>query len=538
MKVLLLGGTGVFGARLARMLVTDGHDVCVAGRSLDRAQDLATTLGCRAIRLDRTGPLDALARHDVVIDAAGPFQTYGDDPYRLARAAIAARIHYLDLADDAAFCAGIAVLDDDARAAGVCVASGVSSVPALSSAVVRALAGEAVPRVIDTAILPGNRAPRGLSVMQSILSQAGRPMAVWQGHRWVTRTGWSDPAPYTLPGGITRQGWRISVPDQRLFPAHFGAGTVIFRAGLELAAMRYGLAAFAALRRVLPFPVTLPVVKAFRTFAGLLSPFGTGQGGMVVTVTTDQARSTWRLLAKDGDGPFIPGVPARALLRRKHLPPGAGPALEIVTLAEAEAAMADLRVVTERTSAPTPFLFPDILGPAFDRLPVPIRATHRTVGTSYWDGRCDVRRGSDPWGRLLCALFRFPPAGTDVPVMVTKTVTRKGETWLRRFGRHAFRSHLSAKGGGLRERFGPFTFTIGLAVRDGALQYPVTAGRLGPVPLPRWLLPTSVASETVADGIFRFDVTLLAPVTRGLMVRYSGWLRPAPPDDPRQPPDT
>jgi predicted dinucleotide-binding enzyme len=44
-KVLLLGGYGVFGARLAKLLVIDGHDVCIAGRSLRAAQTSAAALG-------------------------------------------------------------------------------------------------------------------------------------------------------------------------------------------------------------------------------------------------------------------------------------------------------------------------------------------------------------------------------------------------------------------------------------------------------------------------------------------------------------
>ena len=536
MKVLLLGGYGVFGARLAKLLVTDGHEVCIAGRNLDAARSCAKSLGCRAIRMDRAGPLDALAQHAVVIDAAGPFHAYGDDPYRLARAAIAAGVHYLDLCDDAAFCAGISALDAEAREAGLCVLSGLSSVPALSSAAVRALAGDDLPVVIESAILPGNRAPRGLSVMQSILSQAGRPMPVWNGNQWDRVPGWSSPAQYSLPGGLVRQGWQIEVPDQRLFPAHFGAETVRFRAGLELAVMRYGLALFAAARRAVPFPVGRPVVRVFKLAADLLSPFGSGRGGMSVAVTTRHEHRVWSLLAESGDGPFIPAVAARALLRRAALPVGAGPALEAITLDEAEAAMADLDVITERSVAPTSPIFPRALGTAFEALPDPVRQTHMTLGTSRWVGRCDVERGAGLWPRLLCALFRFPPAATDIEVEVTKTVTARGETWLRRFGRHRFRSHLSLGSEGMRERFGPFVFSLGLQVRDDALHYPVSRGRLGPLPLPRWLMPVSVAREFASEGRFRFDVALLAPVTKRPLVRYRGFLTAKAPDDPTRPP--
>ncbi|WP_274961781.1 saccharopine dehydrogenase NADP-binding domain-containing protein [Thioclava electrotropha] len=103
LKILALGGYGVFGARLAKLLVADGHEVCVACRNLEKARSCAEGLSCRAIRMDRGGNLDALVGHEVVVDAAGPFHAYGDDPYRLARAAIAADVHYLDLSDNAAY---------------------------------------------------------------------------------------------------------------------------------------------------------------------------------------------------------------------------------------------------------------------------------------------------------------------------------------------------------------------------------------------------------------------------------------------------
>jgi NAD(P)-dependent dehydrogenase (short-subunit alcohol dehydrogenase family) len=534
MKVLLLGGAGVFGSRLAHLLLRDGHEVTIAGRSLEAAAALAQELGCKSVQMDRSGDLQGLVGHEVVIDAAGPFHAYGSDPYRLARAAIAAGMHYLDLSDNAGFCAGITTLDGAASAAGLCVISGLSSVPALSSAAVRALTGPEVPRVIESAILPGNRSPRGLSVMASILTQAGRPMQVWRGGRWAQDSGWSAPRDYLLPDGIIRQAWQIEVPDLALFPAHFGAETVVFRAGLELAVMRYGLAAFASLRRRLPLPVNRSVLWAFKLAADLLAAFGSGRGGMSVMVIVGQERRYWRLLAEDGDGPFIPAIAARALLRRAKLPVGARPALEVITLAEAEAAMADLRVKTERITEPFLPIFPRVLGPAFDTLPKEIRSTHLTADISRWQGYASVRRGRSLWSRLLGSIFGFPSAGEQIPVEVTKTVTASGETWLRRFGPSLFRSRLAATPQGMTESFGPFTFLLGLTVENGALHYPVAAGRLGPLPLPRWLLPISQTREYLKDDRFHFDVELRAPLTNRLLVHYQGRLTSAALENPRE----
>ncbi len=535
MRVLIVGGYGVFGERLARLLLRDGHRVWVAGRDLAAAERLAAEIGCEAVRFDRGGGLAGLAGFEVVVDAAGPFHAYGADPYRLARAAIAAGVHYLDFSDNAGFCTGIVALDAVAKAAGVCVISGLSSVPALSSAAVVALAGPDPVRVIDVAILPGNRAPRGLSVMASILAQAGQPMPVWRGRQWDRMRGWSDLVKYDLPGGVARQGWRIMVPDALLFPAAFGAESVRFSAGLELGVMRYGLAGFAAVQRVLNLRVGRGLVRLFKAAADLLAPFGTGQGGMVVKVVAGGQVRVWRLLAAAGDGPCIPAIPARALLRRTALPVGARPAVGVITLAEAEAAIGDLRVRTERLAVAFTPIFPRVLGPGFHDLPAEIRATHDTADCSRWQGMAQVDRGRGLWPGLLAVLFGMPPAAKDVAVTVTKQVTPQGETWVRQFGRHRFRSDLAATPQGMTERFGPFTFLLGLWVADGALHYPVKAARIGPMPLPQRLLPRVEAREFGQDGRFRFDVALFAPVSGGLIVRYRGWLQPAAPGDPSRP---
>lgn len=156
-----------------------------------------------------------------------------------------------------------------------------SSVPAISSAAVTALCDGATPLMIDSAILPGNKAPRGRSVVDSILHQTGRNYGEVQGVQDTTVRAWSDPKTYDL-GRFKRQGWRIEVPDQRQFPKHFNCNTVSFRAPDWL-------------------------VSLVMQGAKLLAPFGTGMGGMVVEVTLLKdngpksdgfIRKTWRMRAR------------------------------------------------------------------------------------------------------------------------------------------------------------------------------------------------------------------------------------------------
>ncbi len=43
-KVVVLGGYGVFGSRLAELLIRDGHEVWLAGRDIDKAAALAARI--------------------------------------------------------------------------------------------------------------------------------------------------------------------------------------------------------------------------------------------------------------------------------------------------------------------------------------------------------------------------------------------------------------------------------------------------------------------------------------------------------------
>ncbi len=544
--ILILGATGLFGGHLARQLIADGYDVVCAARSEGKLDAFTAAHGGRAQVLGRT---DAQAVTDalttlaprIVIDAAGPFQAYGDDPYRFARQVIEAGAHYLDLADASAFVAGIGALDDLARAKGVTVLSGASSTPALSSAVVDALA-EGLDHVetIETAIMPGNKTDRGLSVIRAILGQTGQPYQQFMGGRWVIVHGWDNTkrVPFAAGGRyLTRLAALNETPEVALFPGRYTARTSIFRAGLELSLMHRGLAA-------MRWPVRWGLVGSLEPLSKLvlrvstwMKGLGSDAGGMKVSVLGQRdgawVRRTWSLVAGDGEGPRIPATPAARAVPRLlagQIEPGARPACGIVPLDDLEAAMAKFGVVTERGEEQLTPIFARALGDDLARLPAPIRDLHTGLGIRRYEGRADVDGPEGVMARIAAWIAGFAPTGRDVPVEVTIDADETREIWTRNFAGHRFRSILRHKAGRTTEQFGPATFTLGLSVDGEELDYPVGAGRaFGLIPIPRFLVPVSVTRERVdPEGRFVFDVRISLR-SGALIGHYRGWLVPISP---------
>jgi hypothetical protein len=516
-------------------------EILVVGRDGRQAETLARALDAQHAALDiaKPGDLAALMARapQVVINTIGPFQTAD---YRVAEACIAGGAHYIDLADSHQFVAGIGQLDEAARAKGVAIVTGASTVPALSGAVVAE--ADLTPSAVRIGISPGNNAPRGASLVEAILAQAGKPLPALRAGTWTKVPGW---------GEMHRRRIRIDrdqslgkrwlsacdAPDLVLLPKLYPSLKIVeFYAGLELSLLHVGLWLLSLPVRWGWLKSLTPLGAPLRWIADRLHALGSDRGGMLVDVDgmNEAGAPTsyrWRLIAEDGQGPFIPAAPAVALVRRlargETLAPGAYPCLGILGVAEILAVVAHLPVFTLARTKERSDLFALAMHQDFGALPEPIRAIHDRSRCFSASGRCDVDHGANPIAQLLGALFRLPRTGRDLPLTV-KFIARGGaETWERDFAGRIMRSYLRRAQipGQIVERFGPFSFAIRLRWDGTRLRYEMARGRFLGIGLPRALLPRSDAFESVENGLFRFDVRLCLPMI-GLLAHYRGWLKP------------
>ena len=348
--ILVLGGYGFFGSRICRELATDvGVRLLIGGRDGKRALSFACELGLdidQAVTLDAEAP--DLAAHlaelgiNTVIHTAGPFQGQG---YAVAEAAIAAGANYIDLADGRDFVAGIGRLDSAARARGVFVTSGASSLPALSSAVVdRYLPRFRQLESIRHGIGSGARAP-GLATMRGVFGYCGRPFERLEGGRWQTVWGWLQLRRYRFPDPVgTRLLGNLDVPDLVLFPQRYpSVRTVTFQAGFAGALGHLFVWVAAWLTRLHLLPGLAAFASPLHAISGWLEPWISDKGGMYVSLEGigqggERLKLDWHLIAAQNHGPWIPCGASIALARKlasgSMLPHGAFPCMGQLSVAD------------------------------------------------------------------------------------------------------------------------------------------------------------------------------------------------------------
>ena len=550
MKILILGGYGVFGGRLAWLLADLPQvELLICGRDLRRAQAicLAYTEQARVTpcAIDRADMGEALRseRPDLVVDASGPFQDYGADRYHVVASCIDAGVDYLDFADAADFVSGISQLDPRALAAGTFALSGVSAFPVLTAAVLREMSRDFTIEEVEGGIAPSPFARIGLNVMRAVIGYAGSPVKLSRGGRPAQGIGLAESRRMTIavPGKLPLRNLRFSlvdVPDLRLIPREFPAITDIWMgAGPVPEILHRMLNLLARSRTALRLPSLEPFAPLFYAVLNHMR-FGEHRGGMFVRArgraSGEPVERSWHLLAEGDDGPLIPSMAVEAIVRKmlagERPEPGARAAVHALELSDYAAFFANRRIFTgfrgEEGDGP---LYPVILGSAFATLPAPLRQLHGSAKARTWRGHAEVRRGTGLVARIVAALVGFPSPGERVPVSVHFTPEGDAERWERHFGDSRF-SSLQSRGTGrdsglLVERFGPASFALALVVEDGRLFLVPRSWRLFGIPMPRALLPYGDSYEYERGSRFYFDVEVRLQMF-GLVAAYRGSLEP------------
>lgn len=555
MKILIIGGYGTFGGRLAELLSeVEALTLVIAGRSEAKAVKFIGTLAAGAQKLplafDRDADVDlqiGLLKPDLVVDATGPFQLYGGDPYRVVKACLNNTANYMDLADGVQFVDGIEQFDAEAKARGLFVLSGVSSFPVLTAAAVRKLS-QGMQQVTDIkgGIAPSPYAGVGLNVLRAIAGYAGKSVEIIRDGRPFKSYALTDTFDYTIapPGYLPLRSRCFSlmdVPDISVLPKLWpglnsmwmGAGPV---PGVFHAAFRW----FAWLVRLHLLPTLSPLAPLFH-FVSRRLRWGEHRGGMFVAIsgrqhTGEMIERSWHLIAEGDDGPYIPSMAIEGIVRRfleKKIPQaGARACTNDLELDDYEFLLKRRNIHTgirERISGKAVHsLYREVLGERWDDLPGQLKAIHDHSGGLTAEGIASVERGRGWISAIIATIFRFPKASASIPVRVSFETRRNIEYWRRSFGAQSFTSSQTygSTPGLVSERFGPFAFDLALVYEDEKLKLIVRDWRLLGLRLPRALAPTGNSYEFSEAGRFNFHIEIAHPIT-GLIVRYKGWLVPA-----------
>jgi len=254
-RVVVLGGTGFFGAAAVAELRAAGVPVATAARrNADLAVDAESAESLRR----------ALRPDDVVLDAAGPYQARGTT---LAEAAVEVGFDLVDLADASAYVRRLLPLAGRAAAAGVRILPACSTASAVSHAMI-AWSGISEPVRLTAFLVPTPRHTAVRGTAASLLSTVGAPLTVLRDGAPQVERGFGSSRRWA--GGTPlgpRRGWLFDTPDGvlltrshptlRTVEAYVDPNVPGVAAALALAARAAPLRA--ALRRALP--VALPLAR-------------------------------------------------------------------------------------------------------------------------------------------------------------------------------------------------------------------------------------------------------------------------------------
>ena len=236
--ILIVGGYGVVGRRIAAELAPDYPDrVVVGGRNLARAEEIATAIGrgVRGRRIDIAEPSSIAA----ALEGVAVVISCIDQPGRtLLWAAVERGLHYTDITPhltELGRGAAYDKIDAAARAFGARVVLGTGIVPGISNVMVRALA-DALGGAdeIETALLLAASDVSGPASLDYFLQELSMHFDIRVDGEDRRARAFSAPrlVEFPPPAGA-RLSYLFPFSDQVLYPRTMGARTALTRLAIE-----------------------------------------------------------------------------------------------------------------------------------------------------------------------------------------------------------------------------------------------------------------------------------------------------------------
>lgn len=328
MRIVVLGGCGDMGSYVVRDLMAHPDvQVTIGDYRRDAAERFAAELGDRANAIfvdaeDELSLVEALAGADAAVGCIGPFYHFAT---RLTRAAIRARVPYVDICDDWGPVDELAALDDEARDVGVTVINGLGWTPGITNLMAKkAVAG--LDEVAEVRMYWGGGAAdsEGLAVVMHVFyAVTGEVPTVRGGERVMVPAGTakeivSFPAPLG-PVEVSHCGHPETLTVPRVIPAD----TVFLKGGLTPrwnnrlaeALVRLGLSkSHASIARV---------SRIIHRLEGIIGAGGVPYSGARVDVVGrkngERANVSYRVTDKMGRLTGIPAATGAVLLARGEI---------------------------------------------------------------------------------------------------------------------------------------------------------------------------------------------------------------------------
>jgi hypothetical protein len=181
-RIVLLGGSGVFGSAIAEGLRERGLEPLTPSHALVDVEKSEALLS-------------SLQPRDVVVDAAGPFH---HRTTTLLEVAIKVGFDIIDLSDNLGYALAVQAMDERIRAAGIRVFTSCSAVSAVTAAAVRDT-GIQAPTRVSVCLLPAGRDTSSAGTASSLLRSLSRPIQVLRDGRLSGARGWRRSRVFRVP---------------------------------------------------------------------------------------------------------------------------------------------------------------------------------------------------------------------------------------------------------------------------------------------------------------------------------------------------